>query len=139
MVSLQNFLYLCTIKYYNDIMENDMPTMAARPLVAYPMTSYKDVTRTCPLSPTEKEVHSSYMDSGRITSLYVYGYRGETVAIDEILAGLAELRIMDLWLDKGDCEEVWAFCLYIFVSQWGRKRKCEDKIMWMLRIDCVWL
>lgn len=32
-------------------MENDMTTMTAGPLVAHPMTSYKDVTlQTCPLS-----------------------------------------------------------------------------------------
>lgn len=31
-------------------MENDMATVAADPAVAHPMTSYKDVIRTCPLS-----------------------------------------------------------------------------------------
>ena len=32
------------------MMENDITTMAAEPVVAHPMTSYKDVTRTCSLS-----------------------------------------------------------------------------------------
>ena len=51
MVSLQNFSYLCAIKYLNEIMENDMTTLA-EPAVAHPMTSYK-VTRTCPLLPLD--------------------------------------------------------------------------------------
>lgn len=52
MVSLQNFLYFCTIKYLDEIMENDMTTLA-EPAVAHSMTSYKDVTRICSLSPTK--------------------------------------------------------------------------------------
>jgi type 1 glutamine amidotransferase len=43
-------------------MENDMTTMTAGPLVAHPMTSYKDVTLqisspvTVPLSPCKFEI-----------------------------------------------------------------------------------
>ena len=50
-ISLQNFSYLCTIKQSNEIMENNMTTIAADPTVPYPMTSYEDVTRTCSLPP----------------------------------------------------------------------------------------
>ena len=70
-----------------------MTTLTARPVAAHPMTSNKDVTRIChPLSPLENEVCSNYMDFGRRTPLYVYGDREGTVAIDEIVMGLAELQ-----------------------------------------------
>ena len=32
-------------------MENDMTTMAAEPALTHPMTSYEEMTRTCPLFP----------------------------------------------------------------------------------------
>lgn len=44
------------------MMENDITTMAAEPVVAHPMTSYKDVTLqnlspvTVPLSPCKFEI-----------------------------------------------------------------------------------
>ena len=50
MVNLQNFSYLCAIKLFNEIMENNMTTIA-EPALAHSMTSYNDVTRTCALSP----------------------------------------------------------------------------------------
>ena len=40
----------------------------------------------------EVEARSCSMDFGCITPLYVYRAWGQTVAIDEIAAGLAELR-----------------------------------------------
>ena len=40
----------------------------------------------------ESEARSCSMDFGCITPLYVYRAWGQTVAIDEIAAGLAELR-----------------------------------------------
>ena len=40
----------------------------------------------------ENEVRSGSMDYGCITPLYVYRSWGGTVAIDEIAAGLKELR-----------------------------------------------
>ena len=100
-------------------MENNITTIAVDPAEAHQLTSYKDVTRTCSPSPIEKEIRSSYMDFGRITPLYVYGDRGGTVAIDEIAVGLAELRKLDLWLDKGYLERNVAVCQIAF---WPQRR-----------------
>lgn len=73
-------------------MDNNMTTMAAEPAVAYPMISYKDVTRTYPLFPLKNEVRSNNMDFRYIIPLYTYSAWNGTVAIDEIATGLAELR-----------------------------------------------
>lgn len=108
------------------MMENNITIMAVEPAVAHPMTSYKDVTRTCSLSPTEKEIRSSYMDFKYIIPLYGNRGWGGTITIDEILAGLAELRIMDLWLDKGYLERNVAVCQVSFFASMGTLKSLKQ-------------
>lgn len=50
-------------------MENDMATVAADPAVAHPMTSYKDVIRTC------HSICSAISDGLVIYALWYYGKR----------------------------------------------------------------
>ena len=72
-----------------------MTTMAAGPAVAHPMISYKDVKRTCSLSPPDAHKLAA-------TTIVAAGFGGD---MDEELAN-ALLDDMDFFNNKVKCRKI---------------------------------